>query len=287
MKVSTKKIDLIVFSPWYVLISGLCSILGFLWFLYDKYIGEATFASSVFLVSALTVLSIGYLYSIRVRLDNIALRQTTETYGEINELYRDALSVFFSGENPITCPKNLVEEEKRILFSVCQRIENIFARVINRECTVTIKLLVEENNKIYAETMTRSVSQSIRDTSNSVRYEVNTGANTAFDEAIRNKVGKKPAHFYSPNLKKLDGYRNQRQNYIEFYKSVLVVPIRGRNVSEKNTAGEFDYIGFLCIDTKSTNRLNNNDHLNLLMSFANQMYNFSSLMRGRYTVFVG
>jgi len=45
-------------------------------------------------------------------------------------------------------------------------------------------------------------------------------------------------------------------------------------------------LGFLCVDTLSRNRLNEGYHVELMSAFADQMYNFLSLMRGRYTVLV-
>ena len=79
-------------------------------------------------------------------------------------------------------------------------------------------------------------------------------------------------------------YRNQRDHWSDFYQNVIIVPIRSVDIlklgnKEKDASND---IGFLCVDTQSINRLNNTWHLELLAAFADQMYNFMSLMRGEY-----
>ena len=280
-----KKINSLATSPWFLVVSDSSSTLAFVWFLFEKVSNKPSIYSIALLSISLVVLFIGYFYSIRVRSENIALRQTSELSCEINGLYRDTLKTLFSGENPITSPSILIEKEKEILSAVCQRIENIFSRILNRKCTVTIKLLTTEDGRSYAQTLTRSVSKSVRD-ENKLKYQVGTGENTAFDVASEKGIGKKPPHYFSPDLEKEDHYMNQRQKYIEYYRSVLVVPIRGTNYGKEGTREEFDNIGFLCIDTQSTHRLNDNNHLYMITSFSCQMYNFMFIMRGRYTVFL-
>lgn len=81
-------------------------------------------------------------------------------------------------------------------------------------------------------------------------------------------------------------YKNQRQEYPRFYRSAIVVPFRGHNKGREGTDQEYDLVGYLCVDTKSVNWLNDGYHLQIMMSLANQMYNFMSLMRGKYTVAV-
>ena len=217
----------------------------------------------------------------------MALQDIYESISEINEIYRDTLKALFSGQDPITDAATLLEEEKNTLSAVCERIENIYSRLIKRHCMVTVKLLIEENQRSYAIMLTRSEKKSSRERGPRNRYEVGTGANIAFDKATMKRNGKKSSHYHSSDLSKEGNeYSNQRQNYMEFYRNVLVVPIRATNVGEEGTDHEFDNIGFLCIDTNSTNRINDGYHLHMLTSLSNQMYNFMSLMRGKYTVLV-
>lgn len=115
-------------------------------------------------------------------------------------------------------------------------------------------------------------------------FEVGTGRNTAFDESLVVRADGAPSHFFSGDLNKERDYCNERQDYGRHYKSAIVVPIRSIDRDKKGTGAEFTLIGFLCIDTKSRNRLNDGYHVQILTSLAEQMYNYISLMRGRYTV---
>lgn len=266
---------------------GGASIAAFLWNLYDKLNGITDSKSIVFLVLALAMLSVGYIYSIKVRSENIVLRDLSRVFSEINIIYRNRLFESFAAHSPITNPGELLDTEKCVLRAVCQRIASgIFSRVINRPCMVTIKLASEHNGKSYAQTYVRSQDECDRDHDVHIKYWLLTGENTAFDEALKNRTDGKVSHYYSPNILREHGYSNQRQHFDRYYKSVLVVPMRGERKDRKGTTDEFDLIGFLCVDTLSTNRLNNGYHLHMLSALASQMYNFISLMRGRYTVLV-
>jgi len=282
-----KKIDIVASNPWFVVSGTVSSVAGFLWFLYDKWNENTGILSTVIFGLCLLIMLLGYTYSIKVRAENIALKGIAKTFGEINEIYRDTLKRLFSDNEPETDPYCLVREEEAVLQAICQRIGDIFSRLTNRSCAITIKLLFEENNIYYAKTLTRSEAKSSRDKGHRVLYEVGTGENLAFDIASRKENGHADAHFYSADLNKENHYTNQRINYINYYKSVLIVPIRGVNLGKEGTIKEFDNIGFLCVDTMSINRLNNKFHLYMLSSLSNQMYNFMSLMRGKYRIFVG
>jgi hypothetical protein len=83
-------------------------------------------------------------------------------------------------------------------------------------------------------------------------------------------------------LTKLKDYANERINWKKHYVSALVVPIRYVDVGKIGQPDCSDDLGFLCIDTLTPNRLKNEWHLALLSAFADQLYNFMSLMRGKY-----
>lgn len=287
MKPSTQKLYVVAANPWFLVVSGASSIAAFMWFVYDKYSSDPGVIPTIVLVGALTILFAGYVYSVRVRSENIALRGLSEVFYEINQIYRDKLRELFCSESPVTDPENLLAEEELALKGVCQRVENIFSRVLNRNCMVTVKLVTTENGKCFAHTYVRSQELCLRDNPERVKYVVGSGENTGFDEALAKRSDGLPPHFFSADLKPHSGgYSNQRQHFDRHYRSTIVVPIRGVNKGKESTAGEFDLIGFLCVDTMSINRLNNGYHLFMLAALANQMYNFMSLMRGKYTVTV-
>lgn len=289
MKVATSKLHVIANNPWFVTFAGSASIVSFIWFMYEKLSSKPYLLSGAILFLSLFFLFGGYVYSIKVRTENIALREIAGIFNQINHIYRDTLRDMFSGEQPTTDPNDLLVEERKTLLSVCQRVSYIFNRVVGHECMVTIKLLTEENNKKYAHTYVRSLEKSERDKPTMLKFEVGTGENTAFDEAVRPRTDDKPSHYYSSDLSKeiKKGYSNQRQHFQRFYRSTIVVPIRGRNKGKEGTDDEYDMVGYLCVDTKSVNRLKNDFRLQMLSSLSGQMYNFMSLMRGKYTVMVG
>jgi len=288
MNVFTKNVGSAASSPWFIVLSGLASIVGAIAYFYDKINGRPFFLTVSVFIFLLAVLIFGCIYSVVVRTENAALRSLTEVFYEINQIYRDKLRELFASDNPVSDPDDLLAKEEQVLRSVCQRIENIFSRVISRNCMVTIKLVTKENGKCFAHSYVRSQELCVRDKPERVKFSVGTGENTAFDKALEIRSDGLPSHFHSPNLDvEMDKYSNKRTNFRKYYRSAIVVPIRGVNKGKEATPEEFDLIGFLCVDTLSVNRLNNGYHLYMLSALSSQMYNFMSMMRGKYTVFVG
>src|SRR5262249_51871369 len=115
------------------------------------------------------------------------------------------------------------------------------------------------------------------------QFRLKTGENTAFDQALRYTAGR-TNHFFAADLNVDKMYRNERQDWKEFYQSAIVVPIRYVDPAKIGQADASDDIGFLAVDTKSRNSLNGGYQVELLASFADQMYNFMSLMRGKFGV---
>lgn len=62
------------------------------------------------------------------------------------------------------------------------------------------------------------------------------------------------------------------------------MPIHRVTGEQDHHGWKSDNLGFLAIDTPSANRLNNTYHLHLLAAYGHQMYNFMSLMRGKYSL---
>jgi hypothetical protein len=134
--------------------------------------------------------------------------------------------------------------------------------------------------------LVRSETNCKRDEGRPEVFELLTGQNTAFDRCMECNPGT-TSHFFSADLikdRKEGRYSNQRTNWEKFYVSAIVVPIRYVNVERLGQPRASDHIGFLAVDTMSTNRLNGTYHVELLAAFADQVYNFMSLMRGKYSV---
>jgi len=284
---NTQKLNAIATNPWFLIVSGISSIAAFMWYVYDKYqVTPPSVTQAIVFSIALLIFIIGFIYSIQVRTENIALRESSKILYEINKIYQYNLHEEFFGSDPVTNPKTLLAREELVLKGICQRISGIFSRIINRNCMVTLKIVTkdDEDDKFYAHTYVRSQELCQRDSHGRIKFVVGTGENTGFDQAIAKRPDGLPSHFFSPDLRTHEGgYSNQRQHYDLYYRSTIVVPVR---VNDENK-GYDEMIGFLCVDTMSINRLNNSNHLFLLSALASQMYNFISLMRGRYIVLVG
>lgn len=289
MKRGAVVIGEIASNPYFIVVGAACSIASFMWFVYDKLNDKLNVSDHVLsLVSfcfAFFVLLLGIFYSIQIRLENKALRDIAATFNEINEIYKGSLKgVFGKFERRSVDVVDFFAEEEKVLRSVCQRIQNIFSRVTTCDCMVTVKLHVTKDGLGFAETYVRGIENCIRDIPSSVKYEVGTGKNTAFDEALIKKPAGIPSHFFSPDLTKEKNYANERPHFGNFYQSTIVVPIRGVNRGDEGKSSEYDLIGFLTVDTKSVNKLNGGYQLQMVCSLASQMYNYISLMRGKYSV---
>lgn len=270
-------------KPATIAITALISICALLLHMFETSTTTVTKAASPILTISLFLLGIGYIYSIRVRLENIALRNISKIFWEINQIYRTKLSELFNSSTatPLTRENIILASEEQTLKAVCQRIETIFRTLINRNCMVTIKLVTMEEGRYCAKTYVRSQDLSERDDNNTETYHVGSGKNTGFDIALSKRDDGLPPHFFSPDLSNCEQYLNERDDYLRFYRSTILVPISNNS---RNDSTLSDVIGFLSVDTLSKNRLNNSNHLYMLSALSSQMYNFISLLRGKYII---
>jgi len=291
MTLPTNKVHAVLANPYVAFFGSIASIAAFLWFIFEKIYTPSTGGAPpsddleviILIVAAVVILGIGF-YSVRVRQENRAFRKAAEKFHKINHDYRDVLCKMFGREESVTDRTELAKQELLSLESVCQTIAQMFNWFTHGECMVTVKLITRaDNGKLFASTYVRSESKSERDTWEPRDFAIGVGQNSAFDKAIQISPGR-ISHFFSPDLTQENGYRNQRDNWNRFYQSAIVVPIRYVNREKVGSPDASDDIGFLCVDTMSTNRLNDDFHLHYLAAVADQMYNFMSLMRGKYSV---
>lgn len=217
---------------------------------------------------------------------NHRLKRCGTELHEINHIYRDALYTLFAADNqkkPLE-PERLLLTERAILTYVCEKIAAMYWNLIGRKCVVTVKLLVEEEDgRRFCFTWARSSREIHRQETDqaSEKFAVGTGENTGFDRAFEpGQSG--PAYFYGANLPADKTYKNQRTGWKKLYRSTIVVPIQYCPVV--SAQGKRDVLGFLCVDTRSTYLLNDTYHVQFLAAFADQMYNFLSIMRRRYVL---
>lgn len=275
MRLAMKVASSIVGHQIIIFLAPFASILGFVMQFFDM----QPFSSNILSIISLLILPIIVLAAAFIHRDNKTLKDATKHFREINSIYKESLhKVFFDESSYNTEPKR-IEVEKSTVTAVCQRIANVFTELTREDCVVTVKLLTKEDNNIFAETYARSQNFSRRDNYEPKKFAVNTGQNTAFDFALMSNFTGNISHFYSPDLTKHQDYCNERPNWDKHYKSAIVVPINCLVLSGESKRID---IGFLCVDTMSRNTLNNTYNLAMLVSLADQMYNFMSLMRNEY-----
>jgi len=270
-------------SPWTVIVGTLASVGGLAWVIVAKFAGSPLFLPVLSMVVAFAFLFSVSAYSVRVRNENASLKGLAGHIHRVNHIYRDVLHACFAAASPVTNQNELLQQERATIRSVCQRVQNMFSRLICRDCLVTVKLMTQDGNgNQYCTTYERSQDKCERDRDGIIAYEVGTGRNTAFDEALRMRHDGQCSRFFCSDLTRYPNYSNQRQHWDQFYRAAIVVPIR--NPRSLQDVDDSDDLGFLCVDTMSRNRLNDGYHVELLAAFADQMYNFFCLMRGSYNV---
>jgi len=208
------------------------------------------------------------------------LKKCAEEFHSINHAYRDCLGAILTKEQ-VTNNRSLLLLEQYTLEIVCQKIVRIFRNLINANCVVTVKLLTDDKKFCFA--WARSERETERDMYGEELFEVGNNKNTGFDEALKFRP-QKTSYFYSADLVKLAKkrkYQNHRDGWENLYKSTIIVPIR-HVIDIRNS--KINILGFLCVDTKSRNRLNDGFHVYYLAGFADQMYNFISIMRNKYAL---
>lgn len=287
MTKTTSIIHNVASNPWTILIANIASTLSFLWLICDKaVIKSPSMGSVVVSFTAVSIFAGLSIYSGRIRSQNIAYQESFQRLHKINHYYRDTLCSLFYGDKPETKTEVLITLEEQTIKAVCQQVKEIFDTLIRKPCMVTVKLITKEDSEKYCSTYVRSEEICERDQEEPTKYELGKWVNTAFDTALQNRTDGECACFYSGDLTKEISYNNQRQHWERYYRSVLVVPVRARRTISEGKKDLPDDIGFLCVDTISQNRLNKKYYIHLLAAFADQMYNFMSLMRGKYNVLV-
>jgi hypothetical protein len=287
MRATMYRLNGIARSHWTAFAGALASILGFLLYLWETMTQKPTHALSIGLVIVgISLFLLALLYTIYIRQENDALRDMSTNLHIINHNYRDIIHSTFAANNPIGSRRDLVKIEREVLHATCQRISEIFTRLLHgRPCVVTVKLITTGTHGArICKTYIRSDANCERERYGPDEFQVGTNKNTALDTALMLPEPGKCAHFHSADLTADHHYQNERAHWQNFYRSAIVVPIRyvdNRRIGHPDASQD---LGFLSVDTLSRNWLNNGSHVQLLAAFADQMYYFMSLMRGRFNL---
>jgi hypothetical protein len=256
----------------------------------------AVFPDRTLLIWILGFLAVGILgllnlYSLFVRNHNLAFKKSWRYIGEINGLYKKSFDKIFirtpdekANEISTKMQADIASIQRDTVSAVLVRIAELFSVVIDRQCVATIKLITAgEKQNYFAESYARSVPMNFRDDSGVTLFEISAKSNIGFYTALTQYSDFGVSYFYSPNLL-VDppNYTNGRENFERFYRSTIIVAIAPPKGTRSATF-PFDALGFLCIDTASTHRLNDAYHLDLLGGFADQMYNYLCVLGDVYS----
>lgn len=217
------------------------------------------------------------------------LKRSFAKIHDLNHLYRNTLaetSAKLLALEDVSRTEKVHEllgkTERETIDKVVSIIADQFRLLINRDVVVTFWKYDPAHDCCIEQETSANGTDATRPFRARERYA--KAHNSIFCDN-RDKRGK-CCHFYSPDVDQTSdgdsGYQDERPNRHEYYKSILCVPIRFcLRTSEDGKVVE-DLIGYLQVDTASRNRLNNVEHLYLLSAYADQLYNFLSLVRRNF-----
>jgi hypothetical protein len=186
----------------------------------------------------------------------------------VNHCYRNYLgNIIFKHLEP----KDFVGEQRNHLHGICDALAKIFLDLTRVECRVSIKLMLSKG-KCF--TFVRNGLYDEAERLRGEEFSISRGVNTAFADALTETNKDEIKRFYCDDLRALADagkYHNSRPNWRDRYQSAIVVPIQ----FQSNKADEKrEHLGYLCVDTRSRNRLNDSYHVQILAAFADQIFNF-------------
>ncbi len=211
------------------------------------------------------------------------LRRSFTKLHDLNHLYRNTLAITNAQLLQLDGKKSNQEINEllaRTEDSTVQRVLGIiadqFSLLINRQVVVTFWRYIEDDSTCIEQETSAQGKDASRP------FQERASYSKAHNSVFRDCRGFKGkcCHYFSEDITAKDatkeGYTDERPDYGEHYQSVLCVPIRFSH-------GELeDVIGYLQIDTKSRHRLNDVEHLYILSAYADQLYNFLSLVRRNF-----
>ena len=279
----------IIDSTWLALGLSLGVTLGLFFTLLPITIsGSLNSVLGLILIMAASAVVQFYLY--RTQAKYKAWTRVPQLLCEINEIYRHVLSnLYLAGEDKRHDDEFYIAIEKEILDGVCQKISGIFRLITGgAACRTIVYLLVndedgiDESSRRFCFTWATSELPRKRDKVQEKRYPLEPGQNTRFIEILDAlDKGDEPG-FFSADITKETKYHDSLPGFEGHYGSIMVVPIYCAIPTEQDpTITSIRILGFLSVDS-SRNRLKEKTAKNLLLAFANQMFNFISLMRHEY-----
>jgi len=283
MNTHTKTIDAVTTNR-FVVLGGVLATFGqlALWYLNSvKSLFELDSIGTVIAHIWLLFLSASLYGVLRIFTENTRLKAAFSEVHNLNHLYRQTLAgtsaklLAIDSGNEAGRKTILLSAESDTIRSVVQIISSTFSLLIGRKVVATIWLYQKDIGSCTEYACSDSETSPIRNRVPRDFYDV---AENDYFNLCLDRNGS-CCHFLENQVsKKLErrAFKDQRNNAAEIYQAILVVPIRFVQGNQE------DRIGFLQIDTKSRNRFNSVEHLFLLSAFADQLYNFLSIVRRNF-----
>lgn len=247
----------------------------------------------VTIVVLLAMFVIMFRYMIKYRKLFIGARKiTTSKFSGLNRNFRnsyfDILSYQKSGKLTVEL---LTETVKNFLQKSLDDICEIYKEFSYQDISACIKYIdsvgIIDREKATIKTFVRSSSTDSKrnENDNNCLEPIFVKENTDFYSILSPNSTNKKSYFYQRNLiqyakdaeKHGDSYNNSTKNWERYYKSTIVIPISiaNKRLFFNSRKDCYDVIGFLCIDSLSTDAFLEKDeryNVDVAQAFAAEMY---------------
>ena len=190
----------------------------------------------------------------------------------------------------------LTDDTTKILQTALDYLCEILQKITGEKICACIKLIENSGSATDIDKEKATVTTFCRSTKTDNNRKVNDELhaksikikdNTDFYDILDEEAANTNSYFYQGNLSRYDKdlrkagmkYRNTTEDYEKYYKGTIVVPIRVKKsrLYYIDANNGYDIVGFLCVDSPSTNAFRNTDfdkesNTNIVKSFAAEFY---------------
>lgn len=214
---------------------------------------------------------------------------------DFRNIYFDMLKHYKENERKDTI-ELVTKDTQKFLTSALDMLTSIFDACTGEETFACVKLIENNGDKkidrdaarVYTFCRSSNTDRERIENDNSKNKKgVLICENTDFYEIVGSRTEPPQPFFYQGDLLKYakdlekvgKKYKNTRKDFDKYYKATIVAPIRVHKEHQHFSVDKdaYDIIGFLCLDSLSTNAFRNDDeyreiYSNIVKSFADEMY---------------
>lgn len=226
----------------------------------------------------------------------IALKRMSVTSDKFHRLTHESRNVFFdimhSHKKNVLTENELISVHKNYIENILDDLCEVMNSFTEKKICACVKLFsYTEDEEIIDENESKLITfcRSRNSDTDRENYERNNSGeiflkdNTDFRYIV--DVNKSKDYFYKGDLIKYDNelkrnndrYRNSNENWINYYKGTIVVPIRieFKRLYHQRREDSYHLIGFLCVDSMDTDAFKDeqeNYNVNVLKAYADMIY---------------